>query len=171
MEGFYWGAEDADHALSDGAVLDIIEPPQGGRVVFVGARVSNVDGCAAVLSATLRDPLNNQVRFDTRSVNLEDIGGGFGQVHAGDLSLYANIPVCPNLWSQQTVYEGEYRLELKLTDRGGREASTSYAVRAQCTSKSQASPGDPTVLPFCECQCEQGYVLGEECPGAGGGPG
>lgn len=163
IEAFYWGAEDADHQLADGSVLDIIEPPQGGRVVFVGARVRNVDGCAALLTATLRDPNDNQVRFDTRSVNLEDEGDGFGRVHAGDLSVYANIPVCPNLWSGQSLYEGDYRLELKLTDRAGREATTSYTVQAQCTGKSQASPGDPTVLQYCECLCKAGYVLGEDC--------
>ena len=48
--------------LADGGPLAILQPPQGGRVVFVGVRATNVDGCGLQLTGALRDETSRQVR-------------------------------------------------------------------------------------------------------------
>lgn len=169
IEAFYWGADEADHAIADGAVIDIIEPPQGGRVIFIGARARNLDGCAATLTGSFRDLTNNQVRFDTRNVNLEETSDGWGTVHLGDLSVYANVAVCQNSWSDQTIYDGSFELEVKLEDRGGLSASASFEAAATCTDKSLGGNTGPTALEQCLCICKAGYMLGDTCEGGGGG--
>jgi hypothetical protein len=169
LEAFFWGEDDADHAVTEGAVLDLIEPPQGGKVAFIGVRARNVFACRALLSGTLRDPTNNQVRFDTRTVNLDPEADGQGRVAVGDLSLYANVPICQNSWSDQTVYDGDYSLEVKLTDEQGRVAEATYPVRLRCTEKSQARESGPEVLEECLCICREDYMLGDTCEGGAGG--
>lgn len=168
LEVFFYGADEADHPVADGAVLDMIEPPQGGRVIYVGARARNVDGCSVLLTATLRDPTTNQIRFDTRTANLQDEGDGWGSVQPGVLAAYSNIPACQNSWSAQTLYEDGYLLEVKLEDSGGRVAEASFDVRAQCTELSQARPSGPDVLDECLCICREGYQIGDTCDGGGG---
>ena len=168
LEVFFYGADELDHPVSDQTVLDMIEPPQGGRVIYVGARAKNVDGCGVLLTGTLRDPTTNQIRFDTRTANLLDEGDGWGSVQPGVLAAYSNIPACQNSWSEQTLYEDPYRLEVKLQDAGGRVAEASFDVRAQCTELSQARPSGPDVFDECTCICRAGYELGDTCEGGGG---
>ncbi|NUP13730.1 MAG: hypothetical protein HOW73_47445 [Polyangiaceae bacterium] len=171
LEAFFFGADEADHPITDASVLDLIEPPQGGRIIFVGARARNVDGCGVVLTASLRDPTTNQIRFDTRSANLIVEDDGWGTVKPTDLSVYSNIPACQNSWSAQTLYEDGYRLEVKLVDSAGRVAEKSFDVHAQCTELSQARPSGPDVLDECLCICREGYQIGDTCEEGGGGAG
>jgi len=171
IEIFYFGADEGSHPIEEGAVLDLIEPPQGGRVVFVGARATNVDGCGALLTGTFRDTVSNQIRFDTRSVNLSPEGDGWGSVLVGDLAQYANIPACHNTWTDRSLYGEDFKLEVRLRDREERLASADFTITAQCTDKSQREGPAPNVLQECLCICEGGYVLGDVCEEGGGGAG
>ncbi len=42
--------------VNEGATVSLIEPPQGGRVIFVGVRVMNMNACGARITGVLRDP-------------------------------------------------------------------------------------------------------------------
>src|SRR5687767_14346260 len=48
-------------ALGDGTAVPLQTPPQGGKVIYVGVRVKNVDLCGASLQAAVRDPCTNRV--------------------------------------------------------------------------------------------------------------
>src|SRR6185437_13326487 len=49
-------ADGGDVPIKDGDDLDVLFPPQGGRVAFVGVRATNVDGCGIQVTGVLRDP-------------------------------------------------------------------------------------------------------------------
>lgn len=167
IELFVYGADGEDHPVGDGAVLDIIEPPQGGQVIFVGARARNVPGCGLLLTGALRDPGTMQVRFDTRTVNLMPDADGWGTVQLGNLSLYANIPVCSNKWAEQDIFGGDFSLEVKLVDKDGNKVEKIVPVSAACTSVSQAETPPDATLDGCYCLCKAGYITGETCEGGG----
>lgn len=167
IELFYFGADQMDHPLTEGGGIDIIEPPQGGRVLFVGVRATNVDPCGVTFTGALRDPGTTLVRFDTRNFNLVDDGTGHGASVPGDIASYANIPVCHNTWTDLDVYGSTFTLEVTLKDKRGRETMKSMSVVPTCA--------EPDKRAQCECICEGGYMLGDACggggPGGGGGGG
>jgi hypothetical protein len=157
--------DDSVAALADGGALALMLPPQGGRVVFVGARATNVDGCGLQLTGALRDETSRQVRVDSRTINLIATGGGWGAsgvgVLAGNISSFSNIAACPNQWSTTDVFGHDYLLEVSIEDRGGRTAARSIHVTPYC--------GEPASAAECACVCSAGYVLGQDCPLPDGG--
>jgi len=148
-------------AIADGAGAPLIEPPQGGRVIFAGVRARNVDACAATLTGALRDSTSNHVMVDTRTINLVAQSGGTGGSTPDEASTFANVPVCPNQWSQRDVFGQDYTLEITLIDRQQRRVTKNLRVQPMC-----AEPGGK--LTECLCICKKGYVLGEPCTPDGG---
>jgi hypothetical protein len=148
--------------LADGGAVAILVPPQGGRVVFAGVRATNVNGCGLQLTGALRDTPSNQVRFDSRTINLIPTGDGWGTTGtlgasvSGTISNFANIPVCPNQWSTRNVNDNDYVLEVTVTDSGGRTMQKDIRVTPSC--------GNDENTVFCHCVCQTGYILGNGCP-------
>jgi len=164
------GADYASSAITDGAKVALLFPPQGGRVVFVGVRATNLDPCAVKLAGAMRDVTSKQVRIDTRTINLEPATDGWGQSSAGDIASFANVPMCPNQWSTTNIYGTEYEVEVTLTDRDKREVTKTIRVTPECA--------EPSLSAECTCICKGGYILGETCndptsssSGAGGAGG
>jgi hypothetical protein len=149
--------------VMEGGAVPMLLPLQGGRVIYAGARVLNMDPCAAFLSASIRDPSNNEVRLDARTINFTLASDGWGEVAAGDLSSFGNIPACPNEWSAASLYEGTYLLDVSVKDREDVTVEAKMHVQPGCAEPSEAAE--------CRCICKAGYKLGESCPplGAGGG--
>ena len=147
--------------LDDGGTAPMILPPQGGRVIFVGVRATNVDGCGLQLTGALRDLTTQQVRVDSRTINLIDTNDGYGVSGTPDTSVsvaianFSNVPVCPNEWSATNVYGTTYGLEVTIQDREGRQLTKKIAVTPEC--------GQPDNAADCMCICKGGYVLGEMC--------
>ncbi len=147
--------------LADGGALPILQPPQGGRVVFVGVRATNVDACGLQLTGALRDESTLQVRPDMRTINLTPTHDGWGETGAigmpvsGDISNFSNVPVCPNDWSTTDVDGHEYGLEVTLQDRSGRTLTKKIHVTPACS--------DAAGRAQCECICRVNYVLGSDC--------
>lgn len=159
-------ADDTVAPLADGDSIPMILPPQGGRVVFVGVRATNVDGCGLQLTGAIRDLATQQVRVDSRTVNLTDTHDGYGvsgtpntPVSAA-IASFSNVPLCPNEWSSTNVYGTLYGLEVTIQDRGGRTLTKKIHVTPEC--------GEPDNLDECLCICATGYVLGQHCGDAGG---
>jgi hypothetical protein len=155
MELVYLDAEDALHPLEDGATLPMIVPPQGGWVVFVGARATNVDPCGLTIKGVLRDPGNEQVRVDERTTRLEPLGDGWGGPIEGDISTFSNVPTCPNQWASVDLPGNPIELTYAMTDRGGRTAKRTITVVPECAEAAFKNS--------CSCQCRANYVLGESC--------
>jgi len=157
------GADMTTTPLQDGDMVTLAFPPQGGRVIFAGARATNLDPCGVELGGAVRDEATQEVRLDTRTVNLLPTGDGWGASNPTDISTFANVPVCPNEWSKTNLYGTEYQLELTLTDRGGRTVTQKIKVIPECSEPAHAAD--------CLCICKGGYVLGETCTTDDGGDG
>ena len=160
-------ADETDAPLKEGDDVALIFPPQGGRVVFVGVRATNVNGCGVQLSGAVTDPQTKQVRIDARTVNLNATGDGWGtsgvamQSVSAAIANYSNIPLCPNQWSATDVFDHVYELEVTLKDRERRSVTKAIHVTPRCA--------EPTNLDECLCICKVGYVLGEACGATDGG--
>jgi hypothetical protein len=158
-----------DVVLRDGDPLGIDLPPQGGRVVFIGVRATNLEACGVQLSGALRDEATQQVRVDARTVNLIPSGDGWGTSAiqgtspTSQLANYSNIPVCPNEWASTDIFDHPFALEVTLTDRNGRKATKIVHVVPKCIDDIQYSR--------CQCICRAGYHLGDTCAGDAGGAG
>lgn len=152
-------AGDTIATLDDGGTVPMILPPQGGRVIFVGVQATNIDGCGLQVTGALRDETTDQVRFDSRTVNLVPTDAGWGASAAGAVSTaisnFANIPVCPNEWSTTNIYGNSYGLEVTIQDREGRQVTRKIRVTPEC--------GEPAHVAECMCICKAGYVLGQAC--------
>lgn len=152
-------ARDADEVareIVNASDVDMILPPQGGRVIFVGAVATNVSACGVELSGALRDLSTGQLRVDARTTNLKPKGGGWGGPLDGDISTFSNIPLCPNQWASTAVHGAPFELTVTLSDPQGKTASQTMQVTPVC--------GQPANEAECLCQCKQGYVLGQTCP-------
>lgn len=160
------GADGTDAPIQDGGDVALIFPPQGGRVIFAGVRATNLDPCAVQLSGAVRDLATQQVRVDARTVNLIPDATGWGTSGAASQSVqaavsnYANVPLCPNEWSQTNVFDNTYGLEVTVTDKAKRKATKIIKVTPRCA--------EPTNAAECTCLCKAGYVLGENCMADGG---
>jgi hypothetical protein len=154
---------------NDGDPGPMLVAPQGGRVMFVGVRATNLDPCGVTLMASLRDTSSMQVRFDSRSVNLTARGDGWGtdgepNGSAGIQPDYANVPVCPNQWSARDLFGQPYELAVTLTDSHNKTITKTIQTTPTCAGAD--FPGQP-----CTCICAHGYVLGTPCDDAGVGNG
>ena len=142
--------------LADGDTVPLVTPPQGGKVIFIGVRATNISPCSVELSGALRDPVSQQLRLDGRGMNLTPTGDGWGQSADTNLSTFANIPVCPNQWAMQDLYGQPFELTVKLSDPLGHAASSTLHVTPACTESGSLGKE-------CTCTCKQGYVLGQVC--------
>lgn len=155
------GAGTTATPVMDGDTVPLIFPPQGGRVIFAGARAKNLDACGVTLTGALRDPTTKQVRLDARTVNLTPASDGWVETDPTDYSSFSNIPVCPNQWSETDIYGTTYELEITLADRNGRSVTKRLNVTPVCA--------EPDRIAECLCICKGGYVLGEMCTDADAG--
>lgn len=159
-------ADGTDVPLVDGNDLAIILPPQGGRVSFVGVRVRNMDGCAMKIIGAMRDPSSGLVTLDGRTVNLTREPDGWGTTGRGAnitniddsqaIADYSNIPLCPNSWSKQDVFDKPHEIEVVLTDRRQKVARKVVTITPRCSQ-----PGERETA--CRCLCRNNYVLGDLC--------
>ncbi|HEY6458797.1 MAG TPA: hypothetical protein VIY73_01565 [Polyangiaceae bacterium] len=158
-------ADESVAQIADGASVPMILPPQGGRVIFVGVHATNVDGCELQLTGALRDLTTQEVRVDSRTINLIDTHDGYGVSGLPNTSVssaitnFSNVALCPNEWSPTNIYGTQYGLEVTIQDREGRQVTNKIKVTPEC--------GQPENLDQCLCICKGGYVLGESC-GDGG---
>lgn len=148
-------------ALTDGAVVPMMAPPQGGIILLVGVRARNVDGCAVQLTAALRDPGTNQViAIESRPAQLRLGGGGWGVPVESQFFSMANLAVCPAAAATRDVFDQPWRLELTIDDRG-RPATTAVTIAPSCAGV------DP--IWDCPCQCAADYQPGAcDVPPGGG---
>lgn len=155
MEVIALDSSDAARPVSDGDGIDIIMPPQGGRVIFLGVRATNLSACAAQLTGSLRDTESGRVMSESRTINLKPTGDGWGASVDADISTFANVGVCPNNWSGRNIFDEEYEIIVQVKDRKGRMAEQVRRVRPACN--------EPEFEVECRCICKHGYILGEAC--------
>ncbi len=157
MEVISLGALGKTSTITDGSNVTLMFPPQGGRVVFAGVRARNVNPCAVRISGALRDSVSQQVRIDSRIINLEVTADGWARSSPTDHSTFTNIAVCPNSWSTQDLMDVPYELTISLTDKDFRKVTRILQVTPRCN--------EPLLEDACICQCDSEYVLGMACGG------
>lgn len=145
----------AARPVSDGDGVDIVMPPQGGRVIFLGVRATNLSACGVQLSGSLRDTESGRVMSESRTVNLKPTGGGWGASVDADISTFANVGVCPNNWSGRDIFDQDHEIVVQVKDGEGRTALQTLRVRPACN--------EPEFEVECRCICKHGYILGEAC--------
>jgi hypothetical protein len=169
--GCFVGSEDAEpemiiiHQTVSGTIavtmaegtVPLIEPPQGGRVIFVAARARNLDGCPITVTSALRDPCTNRlVGYEARDVLMKPTGDGWIEPEFPDqLANYGNLAACPVAAATRAINGQRYVLEVRLTDVAGRSVEQHVPVTPVCA--------EPEQLDECLCLCRAKYVLGE-CP-------
>lgn len=147
--------------IEAGATLSLFTPPQGGKIVLVGARVRNMDGCGAVLTARLRDPTaegepvavheGRTVRF----VELPD-RPGWGEVPTGPsaftvLAAGSNLPTCHN-YEDRDMDGCDWILDVTVDDRAQRAARATFPVSITCPDDDPGAEREDERLE-CECEC------------------
>jgi hypothetical protein len=160
MELIARGKDRSSVDLVDGGPVPMLLPPQGGRVIVVGVRATNLAACGLELKGVLRDSTTNRIVLDGRTINLEPTGDGWGASVAADMSTFANIAICPNQWASWTnIYGTPFDLTVSITDGDGRTAQREIEVVPFCA--------EPSNEDECMCMCQKDYTLGQAC---GGGP-
>jgi hypothetical protein len=144
--------------LTEGGDVDMILPPQGGKVILVGVRAKNVNLCAVGVSAAVRDTCDGGLLTrEGRGISL--VAGDDGWAYPANPDLldnYANVAMCPNRASSRDIDGYPYEIEVRLTDQLTRKnVLLTMGIVPRCN--------EANVLAECECTCDNEYELGIDC--------
>lgn len=140
-----------------GAQVPLIAPPQGGWIVLLGARATNLDACHLTLTTSFRDTCGGAIiQVDRRPTQLDDTGDGWGLTN---LNSFGNLPICPEVTAKQDLHDVPYEVTVTLEDLDGQKATQSIVIDPVCP--------DPDPTGQCLCTCDHNYVLGGPCPPGG----
>lgn len=157
IELVYRTASGEMETVGANARVPLIQPPQGGKVMFIGVRAQNLDGCPLLMSSALREPGSDVVvALERRPVLLDPMGDGWlGPKQPRELSNYSNLPACPRANLDRRIDGEPYSLYVSVEDSAGRRAETTVTIEPTC--------GEPERLAQCRCECSTDYTLGGEC--------
>jgi hypothetical protein len=136
-----------------GQAIPLEPPPQGGYVMYLAARVLNMDACVE-FRGSLLDPVSGaQVGFDARDATLQR-RDGWGWPDATSNSNLSNVNGCPD-YSARDIQGQTYTLQMTIADRDGRTAVVTQPIVPTCRLSDAATQAD------CICTCSANYVLGK----------
>jgi hypothetical protein len=144
--------------LLEGGDVDMILPPQGGKVILVGVRAKNINLCAVGVSAAVRDTCDGGLLSrEGREIALVAADDGWAYpVNPDLLDNYANVAMCPNRASSRDIDGYPYQIEVRLTDQLTRKnVLVTMSIVPRCN--------EANVLQECECTCDNEYELGRDC--------
>jgi hypothetical protein len=140
------------------APVPLTLPPQGGFVLLAGARVKHFDLASVMLTASLRDTIDDHVvSVEQRPVML--VAGADGWASPDQpmtLFNWANLPTCPAASATRDLDAQPYVLRIAIADGSGATAEQKLEIVPTCEA---GANGD-----LCRCQCKRGYKLGDPCP-------
>ncbi|MBA3818944.1 MAG: hypothetical protein H0X17_08635 [Deltaproteobacteria bacterium] len=138
-------------ATVENAEVPLQAPPQGGWIVLLGTRATNLDGCNLTLTTSFRDIANNDViKVDRRPTDLMPTGDGWGVTTT---QAFGNLPICPQVTSLRDLHGQPYIVTVELEDLDGKRASKDVTIVPVC----------PVGVGLCDCECDKDYVLGNAC--------
>jgi hypothetical protein len=141
--------------LHQGDAVDLVRPPQGGYVVFIGTRVMGLESGLVSLDATIGD--GGGAGEDHRTVMLVTAGDGSFMPDLRGIAGVANVAMCPSTASSDR-YGHPFTLDLTVT-----ELETRRMGEGKLTVQPVCRQADATKLSDCQCVCQAGFVLGK-CP-------
>ena len=145
--------------LAEGGEVPLILPPQGGKVMVVGVRAKNLDGCPITIATSIRDTCSASIiALENRPVTLEQTSDGWlAPVLPAELINYSNLPACPRANLERDVHDQPYVLTIRVEDKAGRKAETTVEIVPTCA--------EPEFMEQCLCECDDDYNLGQDCTG------
>lgn len=137
--------------------VPLILPPQGGKVMLLGVRARNLDGCPLFITTALKDPCNGAIiALERRPVSMEVKADGWLEpLQPGELSNFSNLPACPRANLSQDIHNNAHILLVSIEDKAQRKVETELTIVPTCS--------EPQFLEQCRCECEKGYTLGGTC--------
>lgn len=146
--------------IADGDAVLLQLPPQGGRVLFIGAKIRGARANTVRIRVRLGAPDGTEIKEDTRTVvtGPPDADGWADTLTASYLQQ-ANLEVCPNELSFP-IDGGTFPLEVEVTEVYVDAPRTTLVER---TVKPGCAAGDDV----CKCLCDADFVLGK-CPATKG---
>jgi hypothetical protein len=143
--------------VRDGDTISLEFPPQGGHVLFVGARLRNLDDALVTLRARLRSAVDNSI-VGEEARTIEFLPSEDATLRIPDLRSYSNVcnvPMCPS-YTEHDLYDQPFLLEVEAT-----ELSTERTGTAQRMVVPSCLQADATLRASCQCECQANYVLGK----------
>ncbi len=142
--------------VHDGDPADLVFPPQGGHVMFVGGRIRNGRETTVQLDGRLLS-LDGATLYGQNARTVELLPAGEDTL-IPDLRSYtnvSNIAVCPNN-ARIDFFGNSYLLELRVTELASRRSGTARnRVVLACRQK------DAKAQALCQCQCAASYLFGK----------
>jgi hypothetical protein len=142
--------------IADGDTIDLVRPPQGGYVLFIGASLVGAREPFVKMTATLRDA-SGVVATDARNIAVA-ASPGDPTVSIPDLRSYVNVPnvtMCPS--ASATDRDGvPFMLDVSVTEpMSQRQGTRTLTVTPACRMADTAARAN------CVCLCQGGFVLGK----------
>ncbi len=135
--------------------LDLVRPPQGGFVSFVGWSAQAISEETVLLKGRILDPSGAKIAEDARTVALVRDGDSW----VPDLRSYlnvSNITLCP-FAGPDDRQEKMFKLEIELYEPSSRRSGMGTRdITLTCTHIS-----DATMRKQCACECAGNFVLGK----------
>jgi hypothetical protein len=149
--------------MSEGRV-PLIQPIQGGKVLFISVRARNLDGCPVHITTSLTDPCTNAVAaLEGRDVILKASSDGWLEPDLpAEPDNYSNLAACPTQNLSRDIDEQVYTLKVQIQDHDGRTQETSLDIVPFC--------GEPMITDRCRCECSRQFKLGAMCVPVDAGP-
>jgi hypothetical protein len=142
--------------IADGDPIDLSLPPQGGFVIFVGARVKHLDDASAVVRGTLYDAAGTKMlSMDGRAVQMHQQKDGSWLPDLTSYTNVANIAVCPSTTTTD-LFNQPMTLEVSVTE--SKSGRMGYARRRVVPSCRQTNAMQKTL---CECECAANFSIGK----------
>ncbi|MBI4820668.1 MAG: hypothetical protein HY791_30670 [Deltaproteobacteria bacterium] len=143
--------------LEEGSSVPLILPPQGGKVIFVGVRAQNLDGCPIEISASMRDPCSNAlVALERRPIRLTPTASGWLEpLLPTEIVNYSNLPACPRAGLERDIEGQPYEITIRVEDKSGRKAEAKVSAVPFCA--------EPEFRDRCTCECRAAYRQGDTC--------
>jgi hypothetical protein len=141
--------------LAPGGPIDLVFPPQGGFVLFVGGRVRGLDDGNVEMRAQMIDPGSQAVIAENkRVVTLQRDAADAGS-WIPDLRSFQNVPnvtMCPST-SATDVFDVPLTLQLTVTElSSGRVGMATLSTVPSCRQT------DPKQLALCKCECAANWT-------------
>jgi hypothetical protein len=145
--------------LQDGDPVDLVQPPQGGHVIFIGAKVQGCPSDVVELLVRFRRAEGGAIiQEEKRTVAMEAVPGEPDTMRPKDSPSQVGQPaLCPD-YDSEDVLGQEMTLEVEV-----RPLYVEPPVLA--TARRRVVPTCDRALDqkLCKCECTANYVLGR-CP-------
>jgi hypothetical protein len=143
----------------DGQTLPLILPPQGGKIVLLGARLRNI-GCTLTVTAGAFDDCKGVfLGIDGRPLQLvwNDATGWAEPAFPDTLNNYGNVAMCFNNNSGRDTNDEEYRFDVRIEDVDDPSRTLTLSGRATPVCAEDAFADD------CDCECDVDFSFDKSC--------